>query len=67
MPSRASTLRLPGAAISGKIVVGAQSLPMDSKTTPLLRYLRYRISLAAATAFATVTIEGIARRGLRVG
>lgn len=57
---------IPGVT-AGKIVVGAQSLPFDSKTTPLLRYLRYRITLAAATAFATVTIEGIARRGLRVG
>lgn len=60
------SIAVPGVT-SGKPSVGAQSLPMDSTTTPLLRYLRYSITLAAATANATLTIEGIARRGLRVG
>lgn len=43
------------------------SVPSSSGTAPLLRYIRYKITLGASTNNVTFSITGLARRGLRVG
>ena len=45
----------------------ALSTPTSSTSSPLLRYVRYQIKLNAAVTNAVFTIEGLGRRGLRVG
>lgn len=45
----------------------ALSTPTSSTGSPLLRYVRYQIKLNTGVTNAVFTIEGLGRRGLRVG
>jgi len=44
-----------------------QSVPISSTAAPMLCYVRYLITLGANTTNTSFSIEGLARRGLRVG
>lgn len=61
----AMTKAITGSA--GAIAYVASTLPQSSTTNPLLRYVRYQITLGASTTQVTFTIEGLARRGFRGG
>lgn len=43
------------------------STPTSSSSAPMLRYVRYMITLGATTSNTNFTIQGLARRGLRAG
>lgn len=43
------------------------SVPSSSGASPLLRYVRYMLTFGTNTTQASVSIVGLARRGLRVG
>lgn len=66
-PSWYSIGSTPVAAAAGVPAIKARSMPAGSTTAPLLRWIRYMITLGTNTQNATFTIEGLARRGLRVG
>lgn len=55
------------AATAGVSAIKALSVPSNSADEPMLRYIRYMITLGTNTTNAAFTIEGLARRGLRVG
>lgn len=54
-------------ANAGVAVNKGLSVPNSSATAPMLRWIRYMITLGATTQNTTFSIEGLARRGLRVG
>ena len=55
------------AGVAGVPYNRALSVPVSSTGSPMLRWIRYQIKLNAGVSNALFTIEGLARRGLRVG
>jgi hypothetical protein len=55
------------AAAAGVAAIKPLSVPSTTSTAPMFRYVRYMITLGTNTTNATFSIEGLARRGLRVG
>lgn len=55
------------AAAAGVAAIKPLSVPSNTSTGPMYRYVRYMITLGTNTTNATFSIEGLARRGLRVG
>ena len=51
----------------GKPAYKSASVPTSSTNSPLLRYIRYMVTLGTSTSQVSFSITGLARRGLRVG
>lgn len=54
-------------ANAGTPIYKSLSVPTSSTNSPMLRWIRYQIDLGASTTYTSFSIEGLARRGLRIG
>lgn len=52
---------------AGKPGYKSVSVPSSSAASPMLRYVRYMVTLGGGTSEISFSITGLARRGLRVG